>query len=148
MKCVIDEFIWRSRNDKSFDPGSLQELIHLYINAQGELQTVSNPCGDLFTGGLGEPKFHVDKTAFTEVWGRPQRDGPALRAIVLAEYSKWLFVSSKLVTLFPSVNLISNVPCIQDHGARDVAKAVLWPIIRNDLSYVSKHWNETGFGMP
>ena len=29
--------------------------------------------GDLYTGGLNEPKFMVDGTAFDGDWGRPQR---------------------------------------------------------------------------
>jgi glucoamylase len=33
--------------------------------------------------GLGEPKFNVNGTAFNEPWGRPQNDGPALRALTL-----------------------------------------------------------------
>ena len=57
----------------------LQSEIEDYISAQAYLQTVSNPSGGLSTGGLGEPKFNVDETAFTGAWGRPQRDGPALR---------------------------------------------------------------------
>ena len=57
----------------------LQSEIEGYITAQAHLQTVSNPSGSLSSGGLGEPKFNVDETAFTGAWGRPQRDGPALR---------------------------------------------------------------------
>ncbi|KNE60023.1 hypothetical protein AMAG_05463 [Allomyces macrogynus ATCC 38327] len=30
--------------------------------------------------GLGEPKYHVNGAAFNDEWGRPQNDGPALRA--------------------------------------------------------------------
>ena len=55
---------------------SLQIDIENYIAAQAELQTVCNPSGCLSTGGLGEPKFNVNETAFTGSWGRPQRDGP------------------------------------------------------------------------
>ncbi len=48
--------------------------------------------------GLGEPKFNIDGTVYRGDWGRPQNDGPALRAItfvmiansVLAEDEKWI----------------------------------------------------------
>lgn len=60
---------------------SLQSQIENYISAQADLQTVSNPSGDLYTGGLGEPKFNVDETAFTGAWGRPQRDGPGISSV-------------------------------------------------------------------
>lgn len=57
----------------------LQTQIQNYISSQASLQTVSVPSGGLATGGLGEPKYNVDETAFTEDWCRPQHDGPALR---------------------------------------------------------------------
>lgn len=84
MKVLIDLF----RNGDL----SLQTVIEEYINAQAYLQTVSNPSGDLSSGGLAEPKFNVDLSAFTGSWGRPQRDGPALRAIALIDFGNWLIV--------------------------------------------------------
>jgi glucoamylase len=71
---------------------SLQTVIEEYTNSQAYLQTVSNPSGDLASGGLAEPKFYVDMTAFTGSWGRPQRDGPALRATTLINFGNWLIV--------------------------------------------------------
>lgn len=73
----------------------LLSLIEEYVNAQAYIQTVSNPSGSLSGSGLGlgEPKFNVDETAFTGSWGRPQRDGPALRATALIAFGNWLLVS-------------------------------------------------------
>ncbi|PMD45419.1 carbohydrate-binding module family 20 protein [Hyaloscypha variabilis F] len=118
FKCIVDTFI----NSYS---ASLQTEIENYINAQAYIQTVSNPSGGLSSGGLGEPKFNVDETAFTGSWGRPQRDGPALRATALITYSKWL---------------IAN-------GYTSTASSLVWPIIQNDLSYVTQYWNETGYDL-
>lgn len=85
MKVLVDVF----RNGDL----SLQTVIEEYVNAQATLQTVSNPSGDLSGGaGLGEPKFNVDESAYTGSWGRPQRDGPALRAIALIDFGNWLIV--------------------------------------------------------
>ncbi|KAH6620958.1 Six-hairpin glycosidase-like protein [Chaetomium sp. MPI-SDFR-AT-0129] len=104
---------------------SLQGTIQNYITATAKLQGVSNPSGSLSDGtGLGEAKFNVDLTAFTGDWGRPQRDGPPLRAIALTRYSKWLI----------------------QNGYTDTAKAV-WPVIQNDLAYTAQYWNETGFDL-
>lgn len=113
FKCIVDTFI-------SSYSASLQTEIENYINAQAYLQTVSNPSGNLASGGLGlgEPKFNADETAFTGSWGRPQRDGPALRATALIAYSKWL---------------IAN-------GYSSTASSLIWPIIQNDLSYVTEYW--------
>ncbi|KAG9235112.1 glycoside hydrolase family 15 protein [Amylocarpus encephaloides] len=118
FKCLVDTFIDQYSS-------SLQILIENYITAQARLQTVQNPSGGLSSGGLGEPKFNADGSAFTGSWGRPQRDGPALRATALITYAKWL---------------VSN-------GYSSTAKSLVWPVIQNDLSYVSQYWNNTGFDL-
>ncbi|KAH8702377.1 putative glycosyl hydrolase, family 15 [Talaromyces proteolyticus] len=105
---------------------SLETLIQSYITAQAHLQTVSNPSGSLSDGtGLAEPKFYVNITAFTGAWGRPQRDGPALRAIALIAYGN---------------HLISK-------GSKSVVLSNIWPIVQNDLSYVAEYWNQTGYDL-
>ena len=52
---------------------SLQTVIDQYVSSQQKLQRVDNPSGSYTSGGLGEPKFNIDETAFTGSWGRPQR---------------------------------------------------------------------------
>jgi glucoamylase len=84
MKVLVDLF----RNGNL----GLQTVIEQYVNSQAYLQTVSNPSGGLSSGGLAEPKYNVDMTAFTGGWGRPQRDGPALRATALIDFGNWLIV--------------------------------------------------------
>lgn len=119
MKTLVDEFI--------FGKTELETTINEYIKAQAILQTVSNPSGSLLPAGLGlgEPKFLVDGKRFNGAWGRPQRDGPALRAIALITYSNWL---------------IKN-------GQTKKAREIVWPVISNDLSYVGQYWNSTGFDL-
>ncbi|KAF3359549.1 hypothetical protein VdG1_02104 [Verticillium dahliae VDG1] len=117
FKSLVDIFV-----DK-FDP-ALQDKIQQYVATSAQLQGVSNPSGELWNGeGLGEAKFNVDLTAFTGDWGRPQRDGPALRATAIIGYAKWL---------------VSN-------GHASTAEDVLWPVVQNDLAYVAQYWNQTGF---
>jgi glucoamylase len=119
LKMLVDEFI--------LGKTELQTIIEQYIHAQAVLQTGSNPSGTFLPQGLGlgEPKFLVDGTRFNGAWGRPQRDGPALRAIALMTYCNWL---------------------IKNGGSKE-AKNVIWPIISNDLSYVGQYWNQTGFDL-
>ncbi|ROW03824.1 hypothetical protein VMCG_05402 [Cytospora schulzeri] len=119
FKEVVDTF------ENSYNT-TLQTEIENYIAAQAYLQGVSNPSGSLSDGtGLGEPKFNVDLSAFTDSWGRPQRDGPALRAITLITYANWLI----------------------ENGYSSTASSILWPIIQNDLNYVAEYWNDTGFDL-
>ncbi|KAK4498647.1 hypothetical protein PRZ48_009157 [Zasmidium cellare] len=118
IKCLVDQFL-------SGGASSLEETIKEYINSQAFLQGVSNPSGSLCSGGLGEPKFNVDETQFTGAWGRPQRDGPALRATAMIAYSRYLISKGQNTT-------VANI---------------IWPIISNDLSYVTANWNQTGFDL-
>lgn len=104
---------------------SLNTLIEDYILAQGRVQVIKSPSGDFSTGGLGEPKFYVNETAFEGDWGRPQHDGPALRASTMIAYSNSLLSSGKNATV------------------RDI----IWPLISNDLNYVTQNWNHTGFDL-
>ncbi|KAI0016653.1 glycoside hydrolase family 15 protein [Xylariomycetidae sp. FL0641] len=119
FKSIVDRFA------NSYD-ATLQADIENYIMTEAFLQTVSNPSGSLSDGtGLGEPKFNVDESAFTDSWGRPQRDGPALRAIALMAYCKWL----------------------ASNGYTSTATDIVWPVVRNDLAYVAQYWNQTGFDL-
>lgn len=118
FKVLVDAFIAGN--------SALQSQIEKYIYAQAQLQAVSNPSGSLANGaGLGEPKFEVDGTAFTGAWGRPQRDGPALRATALIAYSRWLL----------------------NHAGTSMVTSVIWPIVSNDLDYVAQYWNQTTFDL-
>ncbi|CAG8084183.1 unnamed protein product [Penicillium salamii] len=118
FKALVDMF----RNGDT----ELLTVIEEYISSQAYIQTVSNPSGSLSGGGgLGEPKFNVDETAFTGSWGRPQRDGPALRATALISFGQWLI----------------------DNGYTTYATNIVWPVVRNDLSYVAQYWNQTGFDL-
>jgi glucoamylase len=105
---------------------TLETAIEDYITSQAEVQTVTNPSGSLSDGtGLGEPKFYVNITEFTGAWGRPQRDGPALRASALIAYGNYLIAQDDTALV------LSNI----------------WPIVENDLSYVSEYWNQTGYDL-
>ncbi|KAI9694322.1 MAG: hypothetical protein M1820_009011 [Bogoriella megaspora] len=104
---------------------ALQSTIDNYVRAQAAIQQMSNPSGGPTTGGLGEPKFNVDETAFTGSWGRPQRDGPALRATALVAYSRYLIAKG-------NTSYVTNT---------------VWPIISKDLNYVVTYWNQTGFDL-
>ncbi|GMF75551.1 unnamed protein product [Aspergillus oryzae] len=118
MEEVIEQFIGGD--------ATLESTIQNYVDSQAKQQAVSNPSGGLSDGsGLAEPKFYVNISQFTDSWGRPQRDGPALRASALIAYGNSLISSDK----------------------QSVVKANIWPIVQNDLSYVGQYWNQTGFDL-
>ncbi|TFK87333.1 carbohydrate-binding module family 20 protein [Polyporus arcularius HHB13444] len=119
FKALIDQFT-------TGEDGSLRTLIDQFTSAEATLQQVSNPSGTVSTGGLGEPKFNIDETAFTGAWGRPQRDGPALRATAIITYANWLLANGN------GTSYVTNT---------------LWPIIKLDLDYVENNWNQSTFDL-
>lgn len=84
--------------------------------------------------GLGEPKFLMNGLPFTGPWGRPQNDGPALRAsahvriLDIALREKW-----------PELNQI--VPLLY------TAKIPADSLIKRDLEYVGHQWREQNFDL-
>ncbi|KAF2032591.1 hypothetical protein EK21DRAFT_60185 [Setomelanomma holmii] len=107
--------------------------------AAGTVHT-SNPSGtfeDL--SGLGEPKFGVDGKPFTGSWGRPQRDGPALRALTLMHYLREYNASNPL--------LWSAIEATDFYEPFYHASMPPKSVIKADLEYVSHYWNESGFDL-
>lgn len=82
--------------------------------------------------GLGEPKFYVDGTPFAGPWGRPQNDGPALRALALTRWAKGLIARG------------------HEESVRKYLYDSKFPtgsLIKSDLEYVSQHWSEPCFDL-
>lgn len=93
------------------------------------IQRVDNPSGTFANlEGLGEPKFEVNGTAFTGNWGRPQRDGPALRAITISNFINTEVKYNKSVSFDTYRDIFNN-------------------IVRYDLDYVSAYWHQDGFDL-
>jgi glucoamylase len=137
MNSLVDVYA----DDPSSSMGSqLSDTLEAYTSLQNTLQHTSNPSGtfdDL--SSLGEPKFHVDGKPFTGSWGRPQRDGPALRALTLMHYLReynashpFLWTSNQAVDYFEPFYHASMPPN---------------SVIKADLEYVSRYWNETSFDL-
>ncbi len=90
----------------------------------------------------GEPKYEVDGKAFTGPWGRPQNDGPALRAVTLARFAEKLlgegaeaYVRERLYDgKFPSDSVIKTDLEFVAHHWRDAA-VDLWEEVRGQHFY-------------
>ena len=78
-------------------------------------------------GGLGEPRFNVDGTVNTEPWGRPQNDGPALRALTLIRYANWLIEKGDR-------SAVERDLYVPELPARSV--------IKTDLEFIAHHWSD------
>ncbi|KZW02770.1 glycoside hydrolase family 15 protein [Exidia glandulosa HHB12029] len=100
-------------------------LILQYVQSQSNLQNTDNPSGAARGLGLAEPKFEINETAFTGAWGRPQRDGPALRSTALITLANWFIAQ----------------------GNTSYVTSTLFPMITLDLNYVATYWNDQTFDL-
>jgi len=85
--------------------------------------------------GLGEPKFNTDGSAYQGDWGRPQDDGPALRASVFIRLANNLLDGGQAdqVALVKTKLYQSTFPNSS--------------LIKRDLEYVSHNWQNTCFDL-
>ncbi len=79
---------------------------------------------------LGEPKYYVDGRPFDGPWGRPQADGPALRALTVL----------RLLELAKE-----NRDFAQGLGSSGVTLAQ--EVVRRDLQYVLLRWRDASFDL-
>jgi glucoamylase len=137
MNTLVDVYA----DEPSSSRGSaLSTILDEYTSLSSDIQHTSNPSGtfdDL--SGLGEPKFHVDGTPFTGSWGRPQRDGPALRALALMHYLREYNASHPLLWSSESAEDFFRPYYAVEMPPRSVIKA--------DLEYVSHSWNQSSFDL-
>ena len=79
---------------------------------------------------LGEPKYHVDGAPYTGPWGRPQHDGPALRAVTLIKFANFLIDEGQ--EQWVKENLYTpELPALSP--------------IKMDLEYTALHFKSHGF---
>jgi glucoamylase len=118
----------------AFQNKSLQLTIENYLNNSYHLQRIDNPSGhyDFKLRNLGEPKFEVDSTPFLQHWGRPQNDGPPLRVIAVENFMKNM--------------RIFDAPLIQTDTFGSLEE-VYRKIIKLDLEYICRYWNEKNFDL-
>lgn len=83
---------------------------------------------------LGEPKFYIDGYPFDGPWGRPQNDGPALRASVLIRFAHQLLNSNE-------VNYVTT------HLYNGSLDPNTMGVIKMDLEYTAHHWQDANFDL-
>lgn len=83
---------------------------------------------------LGEPKFYIDGYPFDGPWGRPQNDGPALRASVLTRFAQQLLDNNE--TEYVKHHLYNLTMDPQTMGT-----------IKMDLEYTAHHWQDANFDL-
>lgn len=119
MRAMVDYYELKK------DP-KIKQLLFTWVDAEAFRQNQPT-----FTG-LGEPKYFIDGRGYTGGWGRPQNDGPALRAITMIKFARILL----------------------KEGNQDFVLKVLYhgtipanSVIKKDLEYTAHHWREPSFDL-
>ncbi len=130
---IVVEFARKTRYPES--QAHALALLHNYAAFSRRNQLTPNRSGEGSIDdlrGLGEPKFHVDGKAFDGDWGRPQSDGPALRAITMIKYANFLL----------------------SKGNQSYVREFLYDgmlpsnsLIKADLEYISHYWRYKTFDL-
>ena len=107
------------------DP-KIKKMIFTWVSAEAYRQNQPT-----FTG-LGEPKYFIDGSGYTGGWGRPQNDGPALRAISMIKFARILLNEGN-----------------QDYVLKHLYHGVIPAnsVIKKDLEYTAHHWREPSFDL-
>jgi glucoamylase len=119
MRALIDYYEFKK------DP-QIKRMIKVWVDAEIYRQNLPT------LTGLGEPKFNIDGSGYTGPWGRPQNDGPALRALALIKFARILFSEGE-----------------QDYVLKKLYHGVLPAdsAIKKDLEYTAHHWREHSFDL-
>lgn len=128
----------------------MMEIIKDYITNNIEIQNLAiNKTkiisdGYEFTVTLGEPKFHTNLTVYENRWGRPQNDGPALRAIAMIKLAKYLITrKTDDKTKEKDISYIKRYL----YGC-DISNVVPEKtLIKRDLEYVVNEWGNRCFDL-
>ncbi|KAG5341533.1 hypothetical protein C0989_009894 [Termitomyces sp. Mn162] len=125
---------------------TLRPSIENYIAAQTILQQVSNPSGNVSTGGLGEPKFNIDLTAFTGSWGRPQRGALTSEMTFSGPFDLWEEVSSSsfFTTAVQHRALRQGATLATALGQTSSADTYTAEA-DNALCFLQSYWNPSGY---
>ncbi|SCW01965.1 LAFE_0E11166g1_1 [Lachancea fermentati] len=118
-----------------------------YLNNSYILQRTDNPSGSLAHNltGLGEPKWMVDNSVFTDNWGRPQNDGPALRVITTFNFLQML--QHVGVTLSDAIAHCEKATGEALHLVFDNEEALYRGITHLDLQYILQNWDQQTFDL-
>ncbi|HXH30198.1 MAG TPA: glycoside hydrolase family 15 protein [Bacteriovoracaceae bacterium] len=119
MRSLIDYYELKK------DP-AIKKMIFTWIDAEIHRQNLPT------LTGLGEPKFNVDGSGYTGPWGRPQNDGPALRALAIIKFARILLKEGN-----------------QDYVIKKLFHGTVsnQSVIQKDLDYTVAEWKKPSFDL-
>lgn len=103
-----------------------------YVSWTASLQQQQDPLPGMDI--LGEPKFYIDGKPFDGVWGRPQNDGPALRASTLTRFAQQLLNQGE-------------GEYVKTHLYQPTMNPATMGVIKRDLEYTAHHWQDADYDL-
>lgn len=119
---TINEIIYLYAHASSSEKQKLKKYLINYVNFERKAQSQISRPGEQT---LGQPKFNIDATIWEGEWGRPQNDGPGLRATAM----------TAIANLF-----------LQE-GDEKYVRDNLIGVITTDLDYVAANWRASNFDL-
>nr|WP_028373374.1 glycoside hydrolase family 15 protein [Legionella lansingensis] len=119
---------WYEKDRSPEDKARLFNYVYWVEKTQQQIDTI--PGQDI----LGEPKFYLDGRVYDGAWGRPQNDGPALRALTLTR-----FANSLLKT--------NEAGYVRKHLYGGGLDSKTMGAIKRDLEYVAHHWQDRNYDL-
>ncbi|KTD64861.1 glycoside hydrolase family 15 protein [Legionella spiritensis] len=119
---------WYENNPNEQDKEKLLHYVQWVERTQHQQETL--PGYDI----LGEPKFYLNGLPYQEPWGRPQNDGPALRALTLIRFARVLLDNQ-------------GSEYVREHLYGGSLDPLRMGVIKMDLEYTAHHWQDKNFDL-
>lgn len=118
---TMQEVVYLYAHANSEERQHLKSYLINYINFEHQAQKQTSKNGEV----LGEPKYNIDGSVWDGQWGRPQNDGPALRASTMID--------------------IANI--FMEEGQEKFIREFLLNVITTDLDYLVARWGNYTFDL-
>ncbi|OBA24707.1 Six-hairpin glycosidase [Hanseniaspora valbyensis NRRL Y-1626] len=122
----------------------LKNFNHNYVLMQQDnLSGSCDPNGDL--KGLGEPKWNLDETRYDDPWGRPQNDGPAIRAMAALHFLQLL--RKYKIKVKDIISAVKDLGLLKYEIFFENETEFINKYIYYDLKFIMLNWREENFDL-
>lgn len=122
----------------------LKNFNHNYVLMQQDnLSGSCDPNGDL--KGLGEPKWNLDETRYDDPWGRPQNDGPAIRAMAALHFLQLL--RKYKIKVEDIISAVKDLGLLKYEIFFENETEFINKYIYYDLKFIMLNWREENFDL-
>lgn len=131
---TIKVLVEKAEDSELQNVDDIKLVVESYIENAYYIQRLDNKSGrfdDDDKSGLGEPKFLTNNKPFDDHWGRPQGDGPGLRALTIIKYLQVLHK-------------------FDQHVSNDFLKSeefIYTQVLKPDLQFIAKNWMKKSFDL-